>query len=155
MFNGQNHSVGQTRRVVTRRRQMVYLSTVLNSRVLHLSSHYILVSKFLFVHKHVTELFLVWWTMQRPLNFFTVWRTLRLYIYSSLTETRTSLNVGLNGWHAGNSNSLFLHNVIQSSTPFNVRIPNSCYVSILFCRFLTFMRSHHNMKAVRRDCSLL
>ena len=35
------------------------LSTVLDSRVLHLSSHYVPVSGLLFVHRHFTELFLV------------------------------------------------------------------------------------------------
>ena len=54
-----------------------------------------------------------------------------------------------------NSNLLFLYNVTQSSTLLNVRMPSSCYVPILIRRFLAFMRSQHDVKAMRRDCSLL
>ena len=54
-----------------------------------------------------------------------------------------------------NSNLLFLYNVTQSSTLLNVRMPSSCYELILICRLLTLMRSHHNVKVVRRDCFLL
>ena len=90
------YSVDQTRRVVTRRQQIIYLSTALDSRVLHLSSHQVPVSGLLFTHKRFIELFLVWWTTQIPLNCCTVFGILRLY--SSLVETQTSLNVSLNVW---------------------------------------------------------
>ena len=41
--------------------------------------------------------------------------------------------------------SMLLCNVIQSSTLLNVRMPSSCYVPILICGFLTFMRSQHDV----------
>ena len=79
----------------------------------------------------------------------------RVKLSSSLVEIRISLNVSLNVWRVGSSILIFLCNVIQSSTPFNVRIPNSCYLSVLICGFLTLMRNQYDAKAVRRDCSLL
>ena len=51
--------------------------------------------------------------------------------------------------------SMLLCNIIRSSTLLNARMPSSCYVSILIRRLLAFMRSQHEVKAMRRDCSLL
>ncbi|PAV18306.1 1,3-beta-glucan synthase [Pyrrhoderma noxium] len=51
--------------------------------------------------------------------------------------------------------SMLLCNIIRSSTLLNTRMPSSCYVPILIRRFLAFMRSQHDVKAMRRDCSLL
>ena len=51
--------------------------------------------------------------------------------------------------------SMLLCNIIRSSTLLNARMPSSCYVPILIRRFLTFMRSQHDVKAMRRDYSLL
>ena len=68
------HSVARMRRVAVQIQQIIYLFLLywVQSRVLHLSSHYVPVSGLLFVHRHFTELYLVWWTIQMPLNFFIV-----------------------------------------------------------------------------------
>ena len=51
--------------------------------------------------------------------------------------------------------STLLCNIIRSSTLLNTRMPSSCYVPILIRRFLAFMRSQNDVKAMRRDYSLL